>query len=84
LSEFLAHPPRAFNATAIQIQFPRRLDSPAGGAIIACVPALEKLLDQVSGFIRGYPLLILLFGTHLYLAVRLRFPQRYFWEARDE
>ena len=43
--------------------------------------ALEKLLDQISGFIWGYPLLILLFGTHLYLTVRLRFPQRYLWTA---
>ncbi|MCX6997635.1 MAG: sodium:alanine symporter family protein [Kiritimatiellaeota bacterium] len=45
------------------------------------MPALEKLLDQISGFVWGYPLLILLFGTHLYLTVRLRFPQRYLWRA---
>jgi AGCS family alanine or glycine:cation symporter len=29
----------------------------------------------------GYPLVILLFGTHLYLTFLLRFPQRYIWKA---
>ncbi len=39
--------------------------------------AIEKALSAASDFVWGYPLLILLFGTHLYLTVRLRFIQRY-------
>jgi AGCS family alanine or glycine:cation symporter len=42
---------------------------------------LEALLDKVSGWVWGYPLVILLFGTHLYLTFLLRFPQRYIWKA---
>ncbi|MBI5526183.1 MAG: sodium:alanine symporter family protein [Deltaproteobacteria bacterium] len=43
--------------------------------------SLEKLLDQVSGLVWGWPLLVLLFGTHVYLTVRLGFPQRHLWKA---
>lgn len=43
--------------------------------------ALEKALSTVSGWVWGPPLLILLFGTHLYLTIRLRFPQRYLLTA---
>jgi alanine or glycine:cation symporter, AGCS family len=42
---------------------------------------VEKLLSQASDFVWGPPLLILLFGTHLYLTVRLRFMQRYIGRA---
>jgi AGCS family alanine or glycine:cation symporter len=42
---------------------------------------LEKVLSQASDFVWGPPLLILLFGTHLYLTVRLRFIQRYLGKA---
>lgn len=42
---------------------------------------LEKLLAQVSDWIWGYPLLVLLFGTHLFLTFRLRFIQRYTGKA---
>ncbi len=38
---------------------------------------VEQLLTQISDFIWGYPLLILLFGTHIYLTIRLKFIQRY-------
>jgi AGCS family alanine or glycine:cation symporter len=38
--------------------------------------ALEALLGRVSDVVWGPPLLVLLFGTHLYLTVRLRFIQR--------
>ena len=41
----------------------------------------ESVLGGVADFIWGWPLLILLFGTHLYLTVRLRFVQRYIPEA---
>jgi AGCS family alanine or glycine:cation symporter len=39
--------------------------------------SLEALLGRVSDLVWGPPLLILLFGTHLFLTVRLRFIQRY-------
>ena len=39
--------------------------------------SVEKFLAQASDFVWGPPLLILLFGTHLYLTFRLRFIQRY-------
>src|SRR5437870_6746272 len=41
----------------------------------------EKLIGQISDIVWGPPLLILLFGTHLYLTVRLGFIQRYIGRA---
>jgi AGCS family alanine or glycine:cation symporter len=41
------------------------------------VEGLTKLLDQVSNFVWGPPMLILLVGTHVFLTFRLRFIQRY-------
>ena len=38
---------------------------------------IEALLAQASDLVWGPPLLILLFGTHLFLTVRLKFIQRY-------
>jgi alanine or glycine:cation symporter, AGCS family len=38
---------------------------------------LEQILDTIGGWVWGLPLLVLLFGTHLYLTARLRFVQRY-------
>jgi AGCS family alanine or glycine:cation symporter len=42
---------------------------------------LVNFLDTVSGWVWGLPLLVLLFGTHLFLTVRLRFIQRYLGTA---
>ena len=39
--------------------------------------SIEKLLDAASGFMWGWPLIVLLLGTHVYLTIRLRFIQRY-------
>jgi len=39
--------------------------------------ALGQLLGRISDAIWGYPLLVLLMGTHIYLTVRLRFIQRF-------
>lgn len=39
--------------------------------------AIETFLDAVSGFVWGWPLIILLLGTHVYLTIRLRFIQRF-------
>jgi alanine or glycine:cation symporter, AGCS family len=41
----------------------------------------EALLGRVSDIVWGPPLLVLLFGTHLFLTVRLRFIQRYIVKA---
>ncbi len=37
---------------------------------------LSHILESISAALWGYPLIILLVGTHLYLTVRLKFPQR--------
>ena len=42
---------------------------------------IEALLAQASDLVWGPPLLILLFGTHLFLTVRLRFIQRHLPKA---
>ena len=42
---------------------------------------VESLLGRISDFVWGPPLLVLLFGTHLFLTVRLRFIQRYLLTA---
>jgi len=52
----------------------------AGGREVQ-MQAIGNILGQVSGYVWGYPLIILLFGTHIFLTIRLRFPQRYLWKA---
>ncbi len=42
---------------------------------------IEKALAAVADIVWGPPLLVLLFGTHLFLTVRLRFIQRYLGTA---
>jgi AGCS family alanine or glycine:cation symporter len=42
---------------------------------------VEQLLAQASDLVWGPPLLVLLFGTHLYLTFRLGFVQRYLVEG---
>ena len=42
---------------------------------------LEAVLARISDIVWGPPLLILLFGTHLFLTFRLRFVQRYILKA---
>jgi AGCS family alanine or glycine:cation symporter len=43
--------------------------------------AVENLLVSISDFLWGYPLLILLFGTHLFLTFRLKLIQRFIGKA---
>lgn len=43
--------------------------------------AVENLLVSISNFLWGYPLLILLFGTHLFLTIRLKLIQRFLGKA---
>lgn len=42
---------------------------------------LEQLLSKINNWVWGIPLLVLLFGTHLFLTIRLRFIQRYIGKA---
>ncbi len=42
---------------------------------------LENLVGAVSNWVWGPPMLILLFGTHLFLTFRLRFVQRYIFKG---
>ena len=43
--------------------------------------SIEQVLSKISNFVWGPPLLILLFGTHIYLTIRLKFIQRYIPKA---
>jgi AGCS family alanine or glycine:cation symporter len=45
------------------------------------MPDVGKVVQEVSDFVWGPPLLLLLFGTHLFLTFRLRFVQRYLVRA---
>ena len=36
----------------------------------------NAIIKSVSDFLWGWPLIILLFGTHIFLTIRLGFPQR--------
>ena len=38
-------------------------------------------INTISNFIWGWPMIILLLGTHIFLTIRLRFPQRKIWTA---
>lgn len=42
---------------------------------------IENILAHISNFIWGYPLIIILFGTHIFLTFKLRFIQRYMGKA---
>lgn len=41
----------------------------------------NEIVSSVSGFLWGWPMIIMLLGTHIYLTVRLRFPQRKIFTA---
>lgn len=42
---------------------------------------LNDFFVTLSSFIWGWPMIILLLGTHIFLTIRLRFPQRKLWTA---
>ena len=42
---------------------------------------MNDILTEISGFIWGWPMIIMLLGTHLLLTIRLKFPQRYIFKA---
>lgn len=37
---------------------------------------INNIFSELSGLLWGWPMIILLLGTHIYLTIRLRFPQR--------
>ena len=43
--------------------------------------SIESILKYVSDLLWGYPLIILLFGTHIFLTIRLKFIQRFIGKA---
>jgi AGCS family alanine or glycine:cation symporter len=43
--------------------------------------SFAKLISTLDGWLWGLPLIILLFGTHLFLTVRLKFIQRYIFKG---
>ena len=43
--------------------------------------SLQKLCKKISSFMWGWPMIIMLLGTHLYLTIRLRFPQLHILKA---
>ena len=42
---------------------------------------IADVVASLDSFLWGLPLILLLFGTHLFLTIRLRFPQRYIFKA---
>lgn len=45
------------------------------------IDALNRLLEACSNFVWGWPMIVMLLGTHLFLTLRLRFPQRKIFKA---
>lgn len=43
--------------------------------------SINNILSSISSFLWGWPMIILLLGTHVYLTIRLRFPQRKIFTA---
>lgn len=41
----------------------------------------EQITASVSSFLWGWPMIILLLGTHIFLTIRLKFPQRKIFTA---
>lgn len=43
--------------------------------------SIEKTLNIAKDYLWGWPLIIFLVGTHIFLTIRLKFPQRYVFKA---
>ena len=43
--------------------------------------AINDFFTKFSSFLWGWPMIILLLGTHIFLTIRLRFPQRKIFKA---
>jgi AGCS family alanine or glycine:cation symporter len=55
----------------------------ASGDTSSTIPAMDfaKFASDLSGWVWGVPLIVLLFGTHLFLTVRTGFIQKYLFRA---
>ena len=42
---------------------------------------LNQFVETASSYLWGWPMIILLLGTHIYLTLRLKFPQRHIFKA---
>ncbi len=42
---------------------------------------MEQFFSDLSSFLWGWPMIILLIGTHLFLTIKLKFPQRHLFKA---
>ena len=42
---------------------------------------MENFFSTLSSFLWGWPMIILLIGTHLFLTIKLKFPQRHIFKA---
>jgi len=42
---------------------------------------INNILSEISTFVWGWPMVIMLLGTHIFLTLRLRVPQRCLWRA---
>ena len=42
---------------------------------------ISTIIAKAASLLWGWPMIVLLFGTHLYLTIRLRFPQRHIFRA---
>ena len=49
--------------------------------ILMSMESINEILSSISGFIWGFPMVLLLLGTHILLTLRLRLPQRYLLKA---
>lgn len=45
------------------------------------IEQIEHIITSCSNFLWGWPMIIALLGTHIFLTIRLRFPQRKLWTA---
>ena len=43
--------------------------------------SLSEIINAISNVVWGWPMIILLFGTHIFLTIRLKCPQRKIWTA---
>jgi AGCS family alanine or glycine:cation symporter len=48
---------------------------------LSMVETLDGIVSRINGVVWGWPMIILLFGTHIFLTIRLRFIQRYIGTA---
>lgn len=42
---------------------------------------IDHILNDISNMLWGWPMIIMLAGTHIFLTIRLRFPQRFIFKA---